>query len=342
MDFNKKIPEILNKIKSSNTKISDGFPYKRLQYNDKDIHNMMKKLRKYKFKERFQKVPYQLRNVDIETLFLGEPLLIMTKEEDYEFNILSDMFNEECRMKCKLLHQEYSTYEFYEKYGKQIREILLKNNALNNYTFREVLYYLNKECTSHRPTIIITMINFFKSKCILDISAGWGDRLIGAIAMNKKIEYYCATDPNPCLHKNYDKIIDFFGESKEKYNMIESTFEDADIPKREYDLVFTSPPYMDLEIYVKNNKKQSMRHKGEEKWFHLFLKVVLNKAWNLLKNGGIMAININQKNRGEHYVIWMIEYMAGKSDTNYLGVISYANEKIDNPQPIFIWKKFNK
>ena len=51
-----------------------------------------------------------------------------------------------------------------------------------------------------------------------------------------------------------------------------------------------------------------------------------------------MAININQK-QGDNYIEWMLNDVGKFINCEYLGVISYANEKLTNPQPIWIWIK---
>ena len=56
------------------------------------------------------------------------------------------------------------------------------------------------------------IIEHFNSKKILDMSSGWGDRLVGAMACN--IDCYHGFDPNSCLHPGYKKMIEFFKDQK--------------------------------------------------------------------------------------------------------------------------------
>lgn len=317
------------------------FPYKRDYTTNDEIYKMFNNLEKYNFKERIFQKKYKIKNLDIDNPnFLGKNILIMGKENDYyTFNRISDMFQEKCRMKCKIFSLNDSPYDYFIKNKKKLAEDALKlHKIISNYTIREEIYYQVKECTTFRPTNIIFFIQLFKSKSILDFSAGWGDRLIGAMSQNVE---YVGVDPNPCLHPGYQEMIKFFNKSNEKYLMIEDKIETAIIPDRNYDLIFTSPPYFDLEIYT-NNKKQSHYYAKENVWFENFLKVALNKCWNKLIQNGYMVININQKsNKDESYVYKMIEYVKLFGDSEYLGIISYADEKLINPQPVFIWKKYN-
>ena len=331
-----------NKNTNNNYKNNDDdFPYKFKYTSDEQIRNMFNKLQKFNYKNRILIKSYSIKNINIPSnklLFMNEPVLLINKDSDYyDWNTISDMFQEKCRMTCKLFGQKLSPFLFW-KHNKDI----IKQYALNNYkeitpySLRESIYNLTGECTSHRPNLIMSMIQMFNSKIVLDFSAGWGDRLIGCMASN--VDFYCGVDPNPCLYKNYIEMIKFFNKSIDNFVMIESTIEDANLPNKQYDLIFTSPPYFDLEIYA-TNLKQSSKYTNEYLWFNNFLKIAINKVWNYLKNGGIMCININQKNRKENYINWMLDYVKTLNDSYYLGVICYANEKIANPQPIWIWKK---
>ena len=128
--------------------------------------------------------------------------------------------------------------------------------------------------------------------------------------------------------------------------MIQGGSEDpkTDIPDRKYDLVFTSPPYFDLEIFgegdVEGSKSQStVKFSGEQMWFDGFLKVALQRSWDLLIPGGHLVLNINQADKTQKYMGWILGFMKTVSDAEYLGVLSYSNKKFRNPQPMWIWKK---
>ena len=322
------------------------FPYQRDRITDDEIREMFDKLQKFKSDERWRYSQYQLRNIVIDTerlVFKGRPTLLIVKGSDYAaWERLSDMWNEECRMKCLVYDQKLTPFDFFMNHPDRIAtHALRKNGEITPYTTREAIYELARECTSHKPTHIMALMKLFDAKTILDFSSGWGDRCIGAMAGGA--DFYCGVDPNPCLHPNYNAMIDFF-KWGDRVQMIESTIEDAELPDRKFDLVFTSPPYFDLEIYDTGDDdnakaKQSINYGGQRDWFDKFLVVAIDKVWAKLKDGGVLAVNINQKNKKENYIDWMIQYMKTLPNANYLGVISYANEKVSNPQPIWICQK---
>lgn len=301
-----------------------GFPYIREWHTDNDIKNMMDNLKKYNGLERILHKKYNIYNLkNIKLTYLGKPTLIINKESDYnDFNKLSDMFQEKCRMKCSVKNK-ISPLMYYE-------HLPSRDKIKNKQKLRERIWKENSECTGHRPNILSTFIQMYGSKSVLDFTSGWGDRLISAIA--NEVEY-CGIDSNPCLFPNYKKMINFFNVSDEKYIMIESKAQDAIIPDKKYDLIFTSPPYFDYENYY-NEVKDT-----EKEWFNSFLSVCLKKYWEKLIKNGHMCININHTSPNQNFIYWMLNYVKEFDDSKYLGVISYANINIKNPQPIWIWKK---
>jgi RimJ/RimL family protein N-acetyltransferase len=310
---------------------TDDFPYMRQWHSDKTIHRMMDNLKEYDGRTRLSHVPYTIKSLlesEIDFVFEGEPLLIINKSEDYwRFNKLSDMFQERCRMRCNVKHQ-LSPHEYYMKNMKS--SVSNMKNVKKRKQLRERIWKKSHECTSHRPNIMKTLIQMFGSKSVLDPTAGWGDRLISAISSDVE---YCGVDLNPCVFEGYADIIKFFEADSSKYTMIQGNTLEVDVPDRAYDLVFTSPPYFDYEQYSEDENR------SEKKWFDEFLAPCLKKYWGHLTVGGRMAININQVSPKLRYIKWMIDYVSEFTDSRYTGVLSYSNESIDNPQPIWTWEK---
>ena len=127
---------------------------------------------------------------------------------------------------------------------------------------------------------------------VLDISAGWGDRLISAIACD--VANYVACDPNTTLASGHREIIErFVTDRRERFKIIYEPFETATLPSGiEYDLVFTSPPFFDLEIYSDETTQSVATYNSANNWLVNFLFKSLEKAWGVLKVGGTMAIHI--------------------------------------------------
>lgn len=254
-------------------------------------------------------------------------------------------FTEKCRIQCKFFGMKYTPFEFYQKHTDILINYLKKvGKSITIQNLRDTIWdlgkqYKFKECTTFKPQIMKYFINKYNARKILDISSGWGDRLIGAMTCD--IDCYHGHDPNECLYPRYKKIISFFKDHMYNKNAdlkVELTkFEDSKLQDNYYDLVMSSPPYFDIEVYQEKNSNQSVFNKNEKEWYNSFLKVAVDKCLKALKNDGMLVLNINQFSH-HHYVDWLLQDMKKIDDWEYNGMISYGQDN-NNLQPIFIWRK---
>jgi hypothetical protein len=351
------------------------FPFKREEYTEKEIKDKIKNFKKYCIEDRMTYKNYLFRNVapfDIHASkeligaksninngfnFLGKALLLRSTMEDYDdYNIISDLFQEEQRLKARVFSKGISPWDLFHKHPEMIYDAAEKavkgtKVLITRKDIREALWKISQEATSFRPLLLVSFIQLFKCKSVLDFCAGWGDRLIGAIGANVA---YTGIDPNPNLHKGYKEIIKTYvpEEKRKNYILLEERAEHAIIPKCPvdkdglYDCIFTSPPYFDLEEYIAPGQRgyelQSIaNNKTEKEWFYNFLLRAVVNCYKHLKCDGILAININQKSRKETYIKLLIENVLKHCPKScYLGVIAYANERnYDNVQPIWVFRR---
>lgn len=337
--------EYIDKIKNASTDDERKllFPWKRNMFSDDDIRDMMAKLRSYyaneSWKRRIRREPFRFPNISLpNTTFEQRHTLIVSEKSDYlDWNILSDMFNEENRLQASLKGEQAPYTYFFEN----IEKILAHSyKIVSDYDIREKIYETRLECTSFRPNIMATLVGMFKSTNVLDFSSGWGDRLISAIACDVD---YTGIDPNTNLQKNYEDIRSFFGVSDTKFRTLVGQAEhmnDILNVDEKFDLVFTSPPYFNYEIYSNSETQSISNFSTEDAWFEHFLAPAITQAWSHLVDEGYFAININQTNKTQTYVTRMIDLINSFDDSTYVGVIGYVNEySFKSPQPIFVWKK---
>lgn len=124
------------------------------------------------------------------------------------------------------------------------------------------------------------LCNRFKATKVLDFTAGWGGRLLGARSLGLE---YTGIDTNINLKEAYDEMIKLAGG-----NMIWKSCLDVDFSKLDYDFVLTSPPYINLEIY------ENMTLFGsKEKFYKEFLDVMIKRSLKYIKNNGSVCINIS-------------------------------------------------
>lgn len=140
-----------------------------------------------------------------------------------------------------------------------------------------------------KPYIAVYIYQKFKPKRILDISAGWGDRLIGAMSQNID---YIGIDSNTNLRKPYnDMINDFKNKTNSKVKMIFSKSENVNYSSLPpYDMIFTSPPYFTLEKY--QNMKE---YKDYDDFINSYFIPTINKSFKHLLKGGYIILNMPEK-----------------------------------------------
>tara|TARA_R110002012_G_scaffold294010_1_gene489880 strand:- start:1922 stop:2800 length:879 start_codon:yes stop_codon:yes gene_type:complete len=125
----------------------------------------------------------------------------------------------------------------------------------------------------------------FNAKSVLDPTAGWGGRLLGASSLNIA---YTGFDTNINLKNGYDSMIDDL--DIKNCRMIYSDILTADLSDIKYDLVLTSPPYINMELY-----EHMTPFKNDDIFYNEFLIPMLDKCYKYLQLGGHMAINISPK-----------------------------------------------
>ena len=351
-------PELEEKVVVNNI-ISDDFPYKRLSMTPESIKKRFENLQNYKPITVSRK--YEIKNLpDVKDLryrgMKGWPQVIFKMlPENYEkYDNISSYFVDHILVQAKRYDEKLTPFEYWQNNKKIIRkEAGKKYGKVNNYTMREIIYKRAHEVSTFRPTVLVSILKtFYASKLqeitVLDPCSGWGDRLIAAMAC--KVKKYIGVDPNEQLQSCYQEMISMFNTST-VCEMICSPFEDVNISKTvgndTVDIVVTSPPYFDLEVYVNPTteaaQKQSInRYPSLDGWFDNFLMVLIKNSIQALKPKGYLCIIINDIRNGPKYVEPMIHATNALGTVDYFGVISYAEITGDNvrsPQPVWIWRK---
>jgi len=133
---------------------------------------------------------------------------------------------------------------------------------------------------------------------VLDPTAGWGGRMLGAWALDID---YTGIDTNTELQSAYDGMIDFLDKEQEldsnlfetqasKLKMIYKSCLDVDFSEITYDMVLTSPPYINLELYEHMKPWQS-----DEAFYKDFFLPLFEKCLKHIKIGGNVCFNISPK-----------------------------------------------
>ena len=230
-------------------------------------------------------------------------------DDNLELNYLTDYFTEHCRLTCQF-GNSISALDYWKKHYRIIQQQLYKKHKqLTNYNVKEELYGINRLlfCNNFRISLCLEVLNIFKPKKWLDISAGWGDRLISAL-LSPYVQVYCGVDPNPCLHPGYKSIIKHLDPTHQKTcTLIQDGFETATLPDTKFDLVFSSPPFFNLEVYSKEKTDSLTKYNNMEAWFVGFLIPSITKSLDYLAPGGYLVLYIADAHGEDKYIPRMIK-----------------------------------
>lgn len=185
-----------------------------------------------------------------------------------------------------------------------------------------------KECTLYPFPVGMKVIEMFKPKRWLDLTAGWGDRLRVAIASDVE---YVGVDSNRSMQSAYKAIIDDkAGGNHKKYKVKYGKFQDVRIPGK-FDLMFTSPPFFTEEVYEGMVSWKDVEHFMED-----FMYPFLKKSYEHLIEGGHMIIYIEDRPENP-FIDLMKDYVKLViPGFRYEGAFYYQGAKL---RPYFVWKK---
>lgn len=139
----------------------------------------------------------------------------------------------------------------------------------------------------------------FKVNSVIDFSAGWGGRMLGAMSLDLP---YVGVDTNTSIKPNYKQIMEAFKPyTKSKTSIYFQKGEDFDFSKFDYDCILTSPPYIADGLSKTGRTKQIEDYKGmpeydTEGFYRTFLAPTIYRAFVNMKMGGIFFLNTNSKN----------------------------------------------
>ena len=182
--------------------------------------------------------------------------------KNYKGKSVSQLFTQENLEKALLTNLSMHT----TPYKSEIRRMIIMTNGLSN-------------VTKYRAIITKGIVEFFKAKRVFDPCAGWGGRMIGTLAA--KSEYVgCEPDKKTAIGlKNILEDLSIPEEIRKKGVIFNKTAEfilNSGTLKNEelFDIILTSPPYFNLEIYTNGEQSINMYPTWDE-WVEKWLKNII-------------------------------------------------------------------
>lgn len=264
-----------------------------------------------------------IKNIEYIKLISNQGILIRKFPSDY-INIdgLSNYFTEDVRIDAQFKKDETPRKRFNKMWNNMTQNEKIKFKKLTPYQQHELVYATGREANTFNLALGYWIYTYLGSQGsnIYDPSSGWGDRALSAVVSGSNS--YCGFDPNPRLHLAYQRL------SKSLLNIYQNKIKTKNIHKNgmlatlpninfcqyhpikesnNMDIVLTSPPFFDLEVYVSDNQsgkeQQSIQNINTYKqWLNKFLIPYYQNAWNKLRDGG-----------------WFVAYVENaKSHTDYI------------------------
>ena len=142
--------------------------------------------------------------------------------------------------------------------------------------------------SNFRPTSADALYKHFAGSGarVLDTSAGFGGRLLGAI--KAKVDYV-GFDPSTPSYNGLQEIIKDYSDGSAE--VFKKGSEDIDF-LNEFDFAFTSPPYFDTEAYSDEPTQSYAKFPTKDEWREGFLLATINNTFNALKRNTVFCLNI--------------------------------------------------
>lgn len=291
--------------------------------------------------------------------FDGKEWILVFCYGDYEkLDVITDYFTGDIRNKCSMNGLPSPTEIFIiraddvVKYAVE-RAIRTNTDMCSKYLY-DAIYTMNtKQCKNFKVSVAMKIYDHFQAKITYDPCSGWGDRGIAA-ALSKSVQTYVGTDPNTHLSSGYNDISNFF-----KVHRPEKTIQYYHYPAEDIDLnslfsedsfkpdlIFTSPPFFDQEIYdndATTRVTQSVvKHPTITDWYDNWFVKMTVRNWEILKPGGHLIYYLSNCGSPYNYGDKIVKSMANEDAvTNVLfrGRIPILNRKYKYPIFLYVWKK---
>jgi len=250
-------------------------------------------------------------------------------------NKASDYFHQVERWKCDATgypspQKTWATEKFRLTLFKAL--FSLKVKEINPTVLRNIISLRKYIAAQFRPSAAKYIYDYFQAETVLDLSMGWGDRILGAHT-SEYVKKYVGFDPNQDLVKGYVEQIKFYQRLGKpmQFKLHPWCAEDESIVlEDEFDMIFTSPPYFDKEKYNQSDMQSYKKYKKFDDWMENFLFKTIELRTKNLKSGGHLVINISDiYSRKKRFEICdaMNDYIASTGQFEYKGAIGLRMPK---------------
>jgi 16S rRNA G966 N2-methylase RsmD len=144
--------------------------------------------------------------------------------------------------------------------------------------------------TMYRPHLAKAILSNLEGDRVIDPCCGWGGRLLGAISSNK---HYTGFEPNKKTYDNLKRLVSFLNieDKVTLYNDVIENISKYNLNK--FDILLTSPPYFNLEIYCDDKRQSENLYNNYNDWSLKWLNKIIKDLSNYITDDGYMCWNVH-------------------------------------------------
>lgn len=223
--------------------------------------------------------------------------------------------------------------------GRAIRFQLQHGDPVLPHRVLRAVTMQSRTPTIFRPTVAKWV---YQNYCppggsVWDPCAGYGGRLMGAAAAGVR---YIGTDVEQETVDGNLHLAEVLGVGDTCHAVL-SPAEDFNPP--DVDLVFTSPPYFDVEQYSTSEQQSYQRHKTYQEWVGGFLRPVIRTAHNALRLDGHLVLNVaDKRGRGGVSLVQTTVDVAVSDGFHFVGQVEMPLPQLNRTvvsEPVLVFQR---
>lgn len=219
---------------------------------------------------------------------------------------------------------------------------------------RALMTYPNTAAAvNFRPTAALAIYQRFSSNGdrVLDFSAGYGGRLLGALVAGR---HYVGIEPSSRSVKGMQRMareLTRLGLATTAPILFRGCAEDLmpSIEANSFNLIFSSPPYFSKERYDRQSSQSWRRYEGYDEWKSFFLMPIIAESSRLLNSTGLLVLNL-----GDPFGLPIVRDALSAASSYFelqrvcflrLGRLPYIRLTVKSPykyEPILVFRKRGK
>lgn len=200
-------------------------------------------------------------------------------------------------VKCNNMRTPLEVFNDDDLFLKCIEKRIRMGDNMSDNGIRKMMKMFTgtQSVSNFRPTAASVLYEKYlpNGGTILDMSCGFGGRLLGCIRANNRIngDYeYIGYDPSTPTYNGLIEISNDYGYDMDiTINHAGSEMMELD---NQCDFAFTSPPYFDTEKYTDEYTQSYMKYPTKDMWINGFMYETISRTYKALRQNSYMALNV--------------------------------------------------